>query len=216
MHRTTLTLPAMAESAPAVYEDATATLEVEEGVRSFIDMEFPSPSLFDALPFCPESSADDEHTFSNEAALPTPPPEESDDASQEVDTWDWPESERIHLPPIDRWEDLACIRLLDRFYARGGLSERGHQILYRMCQIIWALGNEVEIRKKVKLPRAERLAKFQRFCDALLEGAQLFKKNMKAQMNRVIETTGKLPALHTINAYQDLRPKLNQWHATIQ
>lgn len=210
-----LSLPSanMIEVAPADRECGAAPIVTEE-VRSFIDVQFPSPSLFDTPLSIPGF---DDNEVLEDGAISTPPLEEPEDASQEVDTWNWPESERIHLPPIERWEDLACIRTLDRFYGRGGLGERSYQILYRMCQIIWAIGNEVEIRnsKKVKLPRAERLAKFRRYCDALLEGVQLFKNNMKAQMNHVRESTSNLPVLHNVKAYQDLRPKLDEWHANI-
>lgn len=136
--------------------------------------------------------------------------------SNSVATPGYPEGERITLPPIERWEDLPCIRDLKRFHKNGGVDGRGYEILDRMCKIIWAIGHEVEIRKKVKLPRAQRLAKFQHYCDTLLQGALLWKRNMKAQILHVWEVALSLPRLTKYKAFQDLKPKLEVWYEETQ
>lgn len=71
------------------------------------------------------------------------------------------EEQRITMLSIEAWHELLCIQCLDVFYGNGSVDDNGYQILYRMCQIIWGVGHEVKIRKKVKLARHQRLAKFQ-------------------------------------------------------
>lgn len=120
------------------------------------------------------------------------------------------------LPPIKAWEELACIRLLNRFYQDDGVDNRGYEILYRMCQIAWAVGNEVAIRKKIKLPRAQRLAKFQHFFNSLLQGAKLWQRSLKAQIRLVCEAMNTLPDPSPMDAFQDLGPKLRQLRDAIR
>lgn len=122
-----------------------------------------------------------------------------------------PERERIHLPPIENWEDLSCIEALNEFREEGGVSDRAYSILYRMCQTIWAIGHEVEIRKQIKMPRAQRLAKFKWYCETVLEGARLFQRNMKAKIRNITDVAHSLPDLEGVFAYQDLGPRLGEW-----
>lgn len=130
---------------------------------------------------------------------------------QEPAPLEYPECERVILPPIERWEDLPCIRLLNRMYDKGTVNGRGYQILYRMCQMIWAIGHEVIIRKKVKLPRAQRLNRFRQLCDAVYQGAKLWQRNMKTQMYSACRVIVTLPRLDTERPFQDLEPTLNVW-----
>lgn len=121
-----------------------------------------------------------------------------------------PERRQTAVQAIKRWEDLKCIRFLNEYYDQGSIDERRYSILYRMCQMIWAIGHEVEIRKDVKLPRAERLAKLKHYCECVLKGARLFMSNMKARSWRVWTIATSIPQLKGI-AWQDVEPKMYRW-----
>lgn len=138
------------------------------------------------------------------------------DADRYETSPDLDEAKSKTISYIERWEDLSCIRFLNHVHKKGGVDNRGYQILYRMCQLIWAIGHEVEIRKKVKLPRAQRLAKLQSYCGALVQGAKLWQKNMKAHVYHVLDVIFSLPRLRSGDAFQNLEPKLNEWYEAMR
>lgn len=185
--------------------------------NEFEDESPPPPSMFEMAPLSEaHQEVDSKSAHDNDDT--SHPPSPSGTWTAEVEdpvTVPFEEEQRFSLPPIERWEDLSCIRFLNRVRENGGVDDRGYQILYRMCQLIWAIGHEVEIRKKVKLARAQRLAKFLRFCEALHQGAKLWQKNMKNQILRGTKLALSLPLLHTVTAFQELEPKLQEWHEAI-
>jgi len=84
-----------------------------------------------------------------------------------------------------------------------------------MCQTIWAIGNEVKIRKAIKLPRAERLAKFQWFCDSVLKGAELMETSLVESAEFAYGAAARLPPLQGSDK-TELLCKLVEWKQVLR
>ena len=166
------------------------------------------PTTFTIAPRVPPKLAGGQFIDSVVQRSPTKPPATAKPL-QGIRTVDEVGIERITIPPITYWDDLSCIRLLNRMHDRGDVTDRGYNILLRMCQTCWRLGHEVAIRKKVKLPRAQRLAKFQGFFDSLLEGGKVFQKDMKVQIRRAQDIVSAVPDHTLCKAFQDIEVVLS-------
>ena len=104
---------------------------------------------------------------------------------------------------------LACVRVLKLHFEHGGVDKKGYNILYRMVQMMSAIGWEIHVMICSKIPAASSSAKIKCYAGCILEGSEVFRKNMKASVNRTMNASEMLSELE--GEPQMLEGKVKQW-----
>ena len=110
--------------------------------------------------------------------------------------------------------ELHCIRFLKTHLEHGGVSKKGYDMLYRMIEMMSAIGWEVHVMYSSKIPHVGSKGKMEWYASCILQGCDVFSNNMKATLNKAMEANQTLPELE--GSREDLERKLEQWRQKLR
>ena len=105
---------------------------------------------------------------------------------------------------------LRCIRFLKKHYEQQGVDKQGHDMVYRMIEMMSAIGWEVHVTFQSKIVRPGSLVNMELYADCILQGCEVFRKNMRSAFDRAAGAMETLPKLDGPGG-QDQETKLMQW-----
>lgn len=113
-------------------------------------------------------------------------------------------------PAREKGKPLPCIEFLKTHFERGGVDQKGFDMLYRMIQMISAVGWEVHVIYQSKVATASAIEKIKWYFDCILQGCSVFHSNMQKASSKAKDAADKLPDISDWSDYT-LETKLIQW-----
>ena len=105
---------------------------------------------------------------------------------------------------------LACTVFLKTHFEHGGIDKKGHDMLYRMIEMMSAIGWEVHIIRQSKIVRPSASATLGRYMTCILQGCNVFNVNMNAAVEKAFRAANTLPKLQGASS-DELDTMLTQW-----
>ncbi|KAK5715359.1 hypothetical protein LTR17_016793 [Elasticomyces elasticus] len=110
-------------------------------------------------------------------------------------------------------EKLRVIQALNIHLAHGGIEQRTYDKLYRMVEMISAIG--LELRRISKIPHASFIRKVERYATCLLEGCEAFRRLLLARARKAQEAADGLAELDGVDDDEQLTERLKAWRETL-
>lgn len=106
--------------------------------------------------------------------------------------------------PVSRPPLLTCIRVLKLHFEHGGLDQIGYDVLYRMIQMMSAIGWETHVAITSSAPPGDCSTKMKRYARCILQGCQMFSHNMQIAADRALQAAKSLPELNgNVRVYRE-------------
>ena len=105
---------------------------------------------------------------------------------------------------------LPCILFLKTHFEHGGVDRKGHDTLYRMVEMVSAIGWEVHVISRSKVMRGGALVDLKQCMRCILQGCDAFNKNISAAVTKAFQAANTLPELEDMRG-DELDTKLTQW-----
>ena len=110
---------------------------------------------------------------------------------------------------------LPCVVSLKAHFDNGGLDQNGFDMLSRMIELISAIGWEVHLIWSSKMATARSIERVESSMDFILQGCNVFYKNMEDASSKAKDAASRLPALGD-KADESQKTKLKQWKWTLK
>lgn len=109
---------------------------------------------------------------------------------------------------------LACVRFLNLHSEHGGLNQKEFNMLYRIIQMTSAIGWEVHVTFSSKIPWVRSMEKMQCYIDCILQGCEVFRKNMAAFVKNAMNVSASLPDLD--DNKQRIATNIKYWQQSLR
>ncbi|KAK5712265.1 hypothetical protein LTR17_018009 [Elasticomyces elasticus] len=110
-------------------------------------------------------------------------------------------------------EKLRVIQALDIHLAHDGIEQRTYDKLYRMVEIISAIG--LDLRRVSKIPHASFIRRIEWYAACLLEGCEAFRRLLLARARKAQEAADGLTELDGVDDEGQLTERLKDWRETL-
>jgi hypothetical protein len=117
--------------------------------------------------------------------------------------------------PTSARDKLACIQALLQHFANRGINRTGYDMLYRMIEMMSAIGWEVHLIYQSKMPTSQSLTKIHWYLRCILQGVGAFQKHIHRAASKAKEVARSLPILDDVSA-DDIANSLAQWRTALE
>jgi hypothetical protein len=117
--------------------------------------------------------------------------------------------------PTSARDKLPCVHALLQHFNNGGISRKGYDMLYRMIEMMSAIGWEVHLIYQSKMPTSQSLTKIHWYLRCILQGVGAFQKHIHRAASKAKDVTRTLPVLDDV-AGKDIDNVLAQWRKALE
>ncbi|KAK5175086.1 uncharacterized protein LTR77_000223 [Saxophila tyrrhenica] len=99
-------------------------------------------------------------------------------------------------PPSIR-PKLQCVQFLETHFEQGGVDKKGFEMLYRMVEMMSAIGWETHLIFHSKIATGSSLAKMEYYISCMLQGCEVFRASMQEAAQKATDASNALPVVDT-------------------